>query len=147
MYQKHSKVNHALHRVQGRFFQAAMWAEIVIAAFIFAAVIFQVVNLRTHLPKDAHSQFVEFIQIVLDIPMCLELITMLCRHDMDSIIEVMIFAVTKNLLVSHESSVNMLLGVIALAMLFGIRKYLFLSANEVEAHKQHLDFIQQDRDD
>ena len=67
MYQKHSKVNHALHRVQGRFFQAAMWAEIVIAAFIFAAVIFQVVNLRTHLPKDAHSQFVEFIQIVLDI--------------------------------------------------------------------------------
>ena len=141
MYQKHSKVNHALHRVQGRFFQAAMWAEIVIAAFIFAAVIFQVVNLRTHLPKDAHSQF------VLDILMCLELITMLCRHDMDSIIEVMIFAVTKNLLVSHESSVNMLLGVIALAMLFGIRKYLFLSANEVEAHKQHLDFIQQDRDD
>ena len=46
MYQKHSKVNHALHRVQGRFFQAAMWAEIVIAAFIFAAVIFQVVKDR-----------------------------------------------------------------------------------------------------
>ncbi len=147
MYPRHSRINHALHRVQGRFFQAAMWAEIVIAILIFAAVVFQVLNLPKHMPRDAHTQFMEFIQIVLDILMCLELITMLCRHDMDSIIEVMIFAVTKNLLVSHENSVNMLLGVIALALLFGIRKYLFLSAKEVEDHKQHLDFIQQDRDD
>lgn len=144
---KRSRVNHVLHRVQGRFFQAAMWGEIVIAVFIFAAIAIQVWNLPSHLHADSHAQFTEFMQVVLDILMCLELVMMLCRHDMDSTIEVMIFAVTKNLLASHESSVNMLLGVIALAMLFGIRKYLFLSANEVEAHKQHLDFIQQDRDD
>jgi hypothetical protein len=147
MSQRHSRVNHALHRVQGRFFQAAMWAEVIIALFIFAAIAIQVWHLPSHLNASSHTQFTEFMQVVLDILMCLELIMMLCRHDLDSIIEVMIFAVTKNLLVVHDSNVHVLLGVVALALLFGIRKYLFLSATEVEAHKQQLDFIQQDRDD
>ncbi|WP_314854441.1 hypothetical protein [Stomatobaculum longum] len=144
---RHSRVNHALHRVQGRFFQAAMWAEVVIAMFIFVAIAIQVRHLPSHLHASSHTQFTEFIQVVLDILMCLELIMMLCRHDLDSIIEVMIFAVTKNLLVVHESNVHVLLGVVALALLFAIRKYLFLSSAELEEHKHHLDFIQQDRDD
>ena len=136
---RHSRVNHALHRVQGRFFQAAMWAEVVIAMFIFVAIAIQVRHLPSHLNASSHTQFTEFIQVVLDILMCLELIMMLCRHDLDSIIEVMIFAVTKNLLVVHESNVHVLL--------FAIRKHLFLSSAELEEHKHHLDFIQQDRDD
>ena len=147
MSQKHSKVNHALHRVQGRFFQAAMWGEVIIAIFIFAAIAIQIRNLPAHLDASSHKQFTEFMQVVLDILMCLELIMMLCRHDLDSIIEVMIFAVTKNLLVVHDSNIHVLFGVIALALLFGIRKFLFLSSAELEEHKQHLDFIQQDRDD
>ena len=95
MSQGHSRVNHALHRVQGRFFQAAMWAEVIIALFIFAAIAIQVWHLPSHLNASSHTQFTEFIQVVLDILMCLELIMMLCRHDLDSIIEVMIFAVTR----------------------------------------------------
>ena len=115
--------------------------------FIFVAIAIQVRHLPSHLHASSHTQFTEFIQVVLDILMCLELIMMLCRHDLDSIIEVMIFAVTKNLLMVHESNVHVLLGVVALALLFAIRKYLFLSSAELEEHKHHLDFIQQDRDD
>ena len=75
----------------------------------------------------------------------LEIIMMLCRHDLDSIVEVMIFAVTRTLLIMHERSLGMLIGIVAIAVLFAIRKYLFLSGEEAAARRRYSDHIQKDQ--
>lgn len=137
-------MNHLLHKVQAVFFRLAMWFEVVFALVIFAGV---VVHL-THIPGimlNRETEFIDFLQFLLEGLVGLELIMMLCRHDLDSIIEVMIFTVTKYLVVNHESAVGILIGVAAVAVLFAIRKFLFLSAEELAERKKHADYIQRDK--
>ena len=137
-------MNHLLHKVQAVFFRLAMWFEVVFALVIFAGV---VVHL-THIPGimlNRKTEFIDFLQFLLEGLVGLELIMMLCRHDLDSIIEVMIFTVTKYLVVNHESAVGILIGVAAVAVLFAIRKFLFLSAEELAERKKHADYIQRDK--
>lgn len=137
-------MNHLLHKVQAVFFRLAMWFEVVFALVIFAGV---VVHLA-HIPEimlNREKEFIDFLQFLLEGLVGLELIMMLCRHDLDSIIEVMIFTVTKYLVVNHESAVGILIGVAAVAVLFAIRKFLFLSAEELAERKKHADYIQRDK--
>ena len=137
-------MNHLLHKVQAVFFRLAMWFEVVFALVIFAGV---VVHL-THIPGimfNRETEFIDFLQFLLEGLVGLELIMMLCRHDLDSIIEVMIFTVTKYLVVNHESAAGILTGVAAVAVLFAIRKFLFLSAEELAERKKHADYIQRDK--
>ena len=137
-------MNHLLHKVQAVFFRLAMWFEVVFALVIFAGV---VVHLA-HIPGillNRETEFIDFLQFLLEGLVGLELIMMLCRHDLDSIIEVMIFTVTKYLVVNHESAVGILIGVAAVAVLFAIRKFLFLSAEELAERKKHADYIQRDK--
>ena len=137
-------MNHLLHKVQAVFFRLAMWFEVVFALVIFAGV---VVHLA-HIPGillNGEKEFIDFLQFLLEGLVGLELIMMLCRHDLDSIIEVMIFTVTKYLVVNHESAVGILIGVAAVAVLFAIRKFLFLSAEELAERKKHADYIQRDK--
>ncbi|MGC4388059.1 hypothetical protein ABXW34_19655, partial [Streptococcus suis] len=49
----------------------------------------------------------------------------LSKHTSGTIIEVLLFAVARQIVVSHSSTLDMLLGVIAIAALFATRKYLF----------------------
>ena len=137
-------MNHLLHKVQAVFFRLAMWFEVVFALVIFAGVIVHL----THIPGimfNREMEFIDFLQFLLEGLVGLELIMMLCRHDLDSIIEVMIFTVTKYLVVNHESAVGILIGVAAVAVLFAIRKFLFLSAEELAERKKHADYIQRDK--
>ena len=137
-------MNHLLHKVQAVFFRLAMWFEVVFALVIFAGV---VVHLA-HIPEimlNREKEFIDFLQFLLEGLVGLELIMMLCRHDLDAIIEVMIFTVTKYLVVNHESAVGILIGVAAVAVLFAIRKFLFLSAEELAERKKHADYIQRDK--
>ena len=137
-------MNHLLHKVQAVFFRLAMWFEVVFALVIFAGVVIHL----THIPGimlNRETEFIDFLQFLMEGLVGLELIMMLCRHDLDSIIEVMIFTVTKYLVVNHESAVGILIGVAAVAVLFAIRKFLFLSAEELAERKKHADYIQRDK--
>ena len=137
-------MNHLLHKVQAVFFRLAMWFEVIFAMIIFIGVVFHL----AHIPAvilGKETEFIDFLQYLLEGLVGLELIMMLCRHDLDSIIEVMIFTVTKYLVVNHESAVGILIGVAAVAVLFAIRKFLFLSAEELAERKKHADYIQRDK--
>ena len=137
-------MNHLLHKVQAVFFRLAMWFEVVFALVIFAGVVVHLAHIPGIL-MNKEKEFIDFLQFLLEGLVGLELIMMLCRHDLDSIIEVMIFTVTKYLVVNHESAVGILIGVAAVAVLFAIRKFLFLSAEELAERKKHADYIQRDK--
>ena len=66
-----------------------------------------------------------FINQAMSIAIGVELIKMLSKHTSGTIIEVLLFAVARQIVVSHSSTLDMLLGVIAIAALFATRKYLF----------------------
>ena len=79
----------------------------------------------------------DFLQYVFNIIIGTELIKMLVRHDLDSVVEVLLFTVARYMIIEHHSMVDTLIGVVSIAVLFLIRKYLFVSAldEDVEEDK------------
>jgi hypothetical protein len=57
----------------------------------------------------------------------MEFVKMLSRHTPGSAIEVLVFAMARKLIIAEKSSaIDLLLGIIAIAVLFFVRKYLFV---------------------
>lgn len=61
-----------------------------------------------------------------------ELIKMLCKHTPETIIEVLAFALAKQLIVGHSAPWMNLITVIAIAILFVIRRFLLIGHDMVE---------------
>ena len=76
--------------------------------------------------------FNNFLQALFDIIIGIELLKMLCRHDLDSVVEVLMFAVAREMVINHMPIIETLIGIIAIAVLFSIRKFLFVSALDKE---------------
>ena len=57
----------------------------------------------------------------------IELIMMITSHSVDSVVEVMLLAVSRRMIVEHSAPLENLLTVVAVALLFVIRKYLYIS--------------------
>ena len=57
---------------------------------------------------------------------------MLCKHTPETVIEVLLFAIARQLIVEHTSTMENLIGIISIGILFATRKYLFYNFDEVD---------------
>ena len=72
------------------------------------------------------TYFHSFLGYTMALIIAVELIKMITRNTPGSTIEVLLFAISRKLIVSEENSLGFLIGVIALGLLFSIRKFLFV---------------------
>ena len=72
-----------------------------------------------------------FLASVIQLIIGVEFIKMLAKHSPASVIEVVLFVIAKRIIINDSTSLEMLLGVVSLALLFVIRKYLFSSGNSL----------------
>lgn len=57
----------------------------------------------------------------------IELIMMIASASVDSVVDVMLFAVSRQMIVEHSTPLENLLTIAAVALLFVVRKYLYIS--------------------
>ncbi len=57
----------------------------------------------------------------------IELITMITSYSIDSVVDVMLLAIARQMIVEHTAPLENLLAVAAVGLLFVIRKYLYIS--------------------
>lgn len=57
----------------------------------------------------------------------IEFIKMIATHTLDSVLDVMLLAVARQMIIEHTTPLENLLSVIAVAVLFIVRKYLYIS--------------------
>ncbi|MDI3534183.1 MAG: hypothetical protein PWQ82_548 [Thermosediminibacterales bacterium] len=81
-------------------------------------------------PEEAYSVFHSFLGQVLLLVIGLELILMLVKHSPLSVVEVLLFAIARKLLVETKTMWEILLGVIALGVLFLIIRNVCLTEFE-----------------
>ncbi|MFC5631830.1 MULTISPECIES: phosphate-starvation-inducible PsiE family protein [Streptococcus] len=74
-----------------------------------------------------------FLNQAMSIAIGVELIKMLSKHTSGTIVEVLLFAVARQLVISHGSALDTLLSVLAIAALFATRKYLFISFDDASS--------------
>ena len=76
--------------------------------------------------------FAYYLETAMNLAIGVELIKMLCMHSPGTVIEVLLFAIARQVVVSHSSVTQTLTGVFAIVVLFATRKYLFIPHDEVE---------------
>ena len=117
-------------RIQGNILKWANIIEILIAILLSVLIgilsIFLIIEFKNLLMSGkALPNFNDFLAMALNLVVGVEFIKMLCRHTPETVIEVLLFAIAIQLIVSHGSTFENLAGIISIAILFAIRKYLF----------------------
>ena len=69
-----------------------------------------------------------FLQRALDIVIGIEFIKMLAKHSPGSALEVLLYAIARHMIVGHESAVENFISVASIALIFFVRKFLFVPA-------------------
>jgi len=112
---------------------AVLWLETIFAVFVIISVIIGGIELFHYVriilfaqPPDIYNMFQDMLGYLLLLVIGLELALMLIRHTPGSVIEVMFFAIARKILIYTNETYEFLIGVVALAGLFAIRRFLFV---------------------
>lgn len=137
---KRRLTNHALHGREEWFkrifrdqiAEAAGILEVVLSGIVLAALLMSIVPLVELMPgllTDADSLEIRtFLERALDIVIGIEFIKMLAKHSPGSSLEVLLYAIARHMVVGHESALENLLSVGAIALIFIVRKFFFVPA-------------------
>ncbi len=60
----------------------------------------------------------------------IEFVKMVCKPTAGNVVEVLMFAVTRFVIIEHSAITTSLLGVLSIAVLFATKKYLFCEVND-----------------
>lgn len=111
----------------GRYVEAAL--AIIILIVIVLSIIKLMMDLTQMSINDLQTGFfTSFLSKILTLAVGVEFVRMLCKHTADTIVDVLLFATARQMVVEHLDPLQTLLCVLAIGGLFAIRKYLLLSS-------------------
>lgn len=130
-------------KIQDRIYNFSYIAEIVISLIIFIIIALGIARVAMDLINPDISwnnadALGYFLNRLLMLAVATEFIKMLCRHTASSVIEVLLFATARQMIVEHYSPVETLISVVAIACLFATRKCLLRRSDEKENETDHL---------
>ena len=124
-------------KLQDMMFEASYLFELFISVIVGIAILILAVGMVFNmLDASVYPEGVNSLVKILDDAIILaigaELIKMLCKHTPETIIEVLAFALARQLIVCHSSSWENLITVAAIAVLFAVRRFLLKRHDMVE---------------
>ena len=78
-----------------------------------------------------------FLSQALSLVVGVEFVKMLCRHSAQTVVEVLLFATARQMVVEHLDPVQTLIGIIGIAILFAVRKYLMTDSDDMTPHQKN----------
>ena len=124
-------------KLQDRMFEISYIFELLVSVIVgIAILIFAFKLVMNTVGLSIHADGVDAMVKVLDDAIILaigaELIKMLCKHTPETVIEVLAFALARQLIVGHVAAWENLITVVSIAILFGVRRYLLKRHDMVE---------------
>ncbi|MDO5713944.1 MAG: transporter associated domain-containing protein [Tissierellia bacterium] len=111
--------------------------EILLSFMIIAGIIISLPDIVkyfylivTNNPKDSYYVFQEFLKHILLMVIGMEFILMMIAHSDSAIIYLIMFVIARKMLIKSDTILELMVGVIAILLLFIIKKYLM--SNNVE---------------
>ena len=106
------------------------------------------VSYKPDLPAELYEIYLlglsHYLISLFDIIIGIELIKVLVRKDLDSLVEVLLFTVTRHLIIEGGSITENLIGVLSIAILFFIRKFLFIDTDDDGVRRDYLEIHQEE---
>ena len=101
-----------------------------ISILIFGAkLVIEIFNLTA--AEGGVAPLVDVIDDALTLAIGAELIKMLCKHTPETVIEVLAFALARHLVVCHVNPLENFITVVAIAILFAVRKFLLIKKHDM----------------
>ena len=106
----------------------ASYVEIVLSAFLLIVIIFLAIKfiVESVCGIGFDNKTLEYyLEQAMNLAIGVEFVKMLCTHTPGTVIEVLLFAISRQMIVGHVSGFEALAGVAAIAGLFATHKYLY----------------------
>lgn len=124
--------SHNRAELRNRIISAATLLEILLSGLVLIGLLLSMIPLLQWMPGllfDGNDVEVSiFLQRALDIVIGIEFIKMLAKHSPGSALEVLLYAIARHMIVGHESAVENFISVASIALIFFVRKFLFVPA-------------------
>lgn len=113
------------------------------SCIITVVIVIMIIDLVFELPETLntaieHDTFNQFLSSALSLVVGIEFVKMLSHYTPETVIEVLMLATARQMVVEHLGSIDTLIGTLAMAVLFAIRKFLFVPEEHAEAEKKSL---------
>ena len=116
------------------------YIQYLFAAIIIIGIILQLTSLPGCFSKLLLREgegFHEFLEFIIDMVIGIELIHLLCRPNLDNVVEVLLIAITREIVLTEPGPISTLAGVVSIALLFAVRKFLFIQ--KLDSHDEDFD--------
>ena len=124
--------SHSRTALRNFIIQASTLLEIALSGLVLIGLLISFIPLIQWMPGllfDGNDVEIRaFLERALDIVIGIEFIKMLAKHSPGSSLEVLLYAIARHMVVGHESAVENLLSVGAIALIFIVRKFFFVPA-------------------
>lgn len=133
------------YNVQHVIYRLTVLLESILACILLVAIGISIVGIVANTDVGALfndsltevSAMQRYLSVVSTIVLCVEFVSMLCTHTVDSVVEVVLMAIARQIIVAHPAAFDTLLMVLAIVLLFAIRKYLFVDALDSRHNHSH----------
>lgn len=120
-----------MRRINDRILQLTRFLEIIISISIVIAIGISMLTLsggikELFLNTEDKGAFQKFLGVAFNILIGIEFLKMIFNSNLDTVIEVLLFAIARQLIVEHTTVYENCIGIISIAILFVIRKYLYI---------------------
>lgn len=109
--------------------RVAMILEFFISVMLAIGIILLSIRLAGSLANipnlSAYPNYEDLLEACFNLIIGVELIRMMYCHTPDTVFEVLLFAIARQIIIDHSSALSSLIGVCAIAVLFATRKFLF----------------------
>ena len=121
-----SNFHHNVGRMEHRIRKVLHILELAIASVTIVVLVIGLAVNIWHVAADptAFSNTAEFLHAVLNIVVGLEFVRMLIDMTPANTLEVLIMATARQIIMNHDSTTTLLIGIICIAILFAVRRFL-----------------------
>ena len=124
-------------KLQDKMFEASYLFELFISIIVGIAILILAIRLvvdtvNVSIYSEGVNSLVKILDDAIILAIGAELIKMLCKHTPETLIEVLAFALARQLIIGHAKPLENLITITAIALLFAIRKFLFKPRDMLE---------------
>lgn len=124
--------------------------ELFLALLILIGIILRFVELPEQLKNllgGTHDNFTGYVDYIIDSVIGVELVHLLCQPNLDNVVEILLVAITREIITLEGNAVSTILYVLSLAILFVLRRFVFVDKLDrhdtdftldiLKKHRQH----------
>lgn len=122
-------MNKLINKISHIIFKFVQAFEVAVSLIIAVVVVFMLYNLivsilKTDILAMNSAEFSNFLSSALTLVVGLEFVKLLCQHTPENLIDVLMLAISRQIVVEHHETFSLLLGILSIMCLLIARKFL-----------------------